>query len=493
MTEPSPAPVAPRASAEVTVLTAAQMRDLGTRLAGLLHHQGMGGAHIVVGSLGTTTQGHPTHNAAVLHQGKVVHIYDQVTVTSGSRSAGGHRAVTFQSHGAKFGLAVGQDLHQPAGVVADLAGQNLDALLVLSGSPFAQGKTGSWHRGAQAQAMQLAAPVAVANLVGGQDGQVFDGGSFVVAPDGTVVSRAGQFHEELILWEVGELSPKPPVAVPELEELYHAIVLGLTDYARKNGFTKAILGLSGGLDSALVAAMAVDALGAGNVTGVAMPSAYSTEHSLDDAAEQAKRLGLDFRTVPIQAMVDQFHSRLDLTGIAAENIQSRVRGAVLMAVSNMEGHLVLATGNKSELAVGYSTIYGDAVGGFAPIKDVLKSEVKDLANWRNHFAAEQGETEPIPGHSITKPPSAELRPNQRDTDSLPAYELLDPVLELIYTDSTDRAGLVAAGHNPDVVDLALRLVDKSEWKRRQYPLGPKVTALGFGRDRHLPTTNHWQE
>ncbi|BDZ43278.1 hypothetical protein GCM10025865_25770 [Paraoerskovia sediminicola] len=275
--------------------------------------------------------------------------------------------------------------------------------------------------------------------------------------------------------------------------VYRACVAGLAGYARKNGFTSVALGLSGGIDSALVAAIAADALGGTNVVGVSMPSRYSSDHSKDDAADVAKRLGADYRVQQIGPMVDAFETEMGLDGIAAENIQARVRGNILMALSNSEGHLVLATGNKTELAVGYSTIYGDAVGGYAPIKDVDKSRVWALARWRNNHALDRGELPPIPESSITKPPSAELRPGQVDQDSLPPYDLLDEVLDAYVEHAEGRADLLARGYDEAVVDKVLSLVDRAEWKRRQYPLGPKVTALAFGRDRRLPITSRWRE
>jgi NAD+ synthase (glutamine-hydrolysing) len=251
--------------------------------------------------------------------------------------------------------------------------------------------------------------------------------------------------------------------------------------------------MSGGIDSALVAAICADAIGGQNVVGVSMPSVYSSEHSKDDAEDLAKRIGADYRVQPIKPMVDAFEGELGLEGLAAENLQARVRGVILMALSNAEGHLVLATGNKSELAVGYSTIYGDAVGGFAPLKDLDKSRVWKLARWRNNAALDAGEIPPIPESSITKPPSAELRPGQVDQDSLPEYELLDEVLDAYVENAEGRSELLERGFDPAVVDKVLALVDRAEWKRRQYPLGTKVTALAFGRDRRLPITSAWRE
>ncbi|HEX9335613.1 MAG TPA: NAD(+) synthase, partial [Pseudonocardiaceae bacterium] len=279
----------------------------------------------------------------------------------------------------------------------------------------------------------------------------------------------------------------------EPAEVWAALVTGLRDYARKNGFRSAVLALSGGIDSAVVAALAVDALGADAVHAVSMPSDYSSEHSKTDAADLAERTGLHYDVQPIADMVRVFVGQLGLTGLAEENVQARCRGVTLMALSNANGHLVLATGNKTELAVGYSTIYGDAIGGFAPIKDVPKTLVWELARWRNAAAAERGEVPPIPENSITKPPSAELRPGQLDTDSLPDYLLLDDVLDDYVEGDRGYADLLAAGFDPALVERILRMVDAAEYKRRQYPPGTKISLKAFGRDRRLPITNAWRE
>jgi NAD+ synthase (glutamine-hydrolysing) len=267
----------------------------------------------------------------------------------------------------------------------------------------------------------------------------------------------------------------------------------LRDYVRKNGMSKVVLGLSGGIDSALAATIAADALGGQNVVGVSLPSRYSSDHSKDDAAILAKNLGAEYRVIPIEPLVAAFGEALHLDGVAAENLQARVRAIVLMGISNSEGPLLLATGNKSELATGYTTIYGDAAGGFAPIKDLDKTRVWDLARWRNADAASRGENPPIPVNSIEKPPSAELRPNQVDQDSLPPYDLLDEVLDAYVEHAEGRAELLARGFDVAVVDKVLSLTDRAEWKRRQYPPGTKVTALAFGRDRRLPITSRWRE
>jgi NAD+ synthase (glutamine-hydrolysing) len=262
---------------------------------------------------------------------------------------------------------------------------------------------------------------------------------------------------------------------------------------RKNRFRSVILALSGGIDSALTTTIAADAIGPDVVYVVLMPSRYSSGHSVTDAEDLVKRQGVHARTVPIQPVVDAFQADLQVTGLAAENLQARVRGVILMSLSNAEGHLVLTTGNKSEIATGYSTLYGDSAGGFAPIKDVPKTLVWELARWRNEEATRRGQIPPIPENSITKPPSAELAPGQLDTDTLPDYSVLDAVLEDYVVEDMGAAELVAAGHDPALVDRVIAMVDHAEYKRRQYPPGPKITPRNFGRDRRLPITNHWQE
>jgi NAD+ synthase (glutamine-hydrolysing) len=280
--------------------------------------------------------------------------------------------------------------------------------------------------------------------------------------------------------------------VTDEAEVWQALVMGLRDYVRKNGFRSVILAVSGGIDSSVVAAIAVDAVGGGQVYGVSMPSDHSSRHSRDDAADLARRTGLHYRVQPIQSMVDAFLANLALSGTAVENLQARVRGVILMALSNQDNHLVLTTGNKSELAVGYSTLYGDSVGGFNPIKDVPKTMVWRLATWRNADGQRRGETPPIPENSITKPPSAELRPGQLDTDSLPDYYELDPFLADYIDGDLGREALLAAGHDPALVDRIARMVDRAEYKRRQSAPGPKISIKAFGRDRRLPITNRFQ-
>jgi NAD+ synthase (glutamine-hydrolysing) len=286
----------------------------------------------------------------------------------------------------------------------------------------------------------------------------------------------------------GNIAPR----VADEAEVWQALVVGLRDYVRKNGFRSVIVALSGGIDSSVVAAIAVDAVGPEQVYGVSMPSEHSSQHSLDDAEDLARRTGLHYWVEPIRPMVDAFMANIELSGLAAENLQARVRAVILMALSNRDNHLVLTTGNKSELAVGYSTLYGDSVGGFNPLKDVPKTMVWRLAEWRNDEAERRSETAPIPQNSITKPPSAELRPGQLDSDSLPDYTELDPILADYVDSDLGRDALLAAGHDPVLVDRVLRMVDLAEYKRRQSAPGTKISIKAFGRDRRLPITNRYK-
>jgi NAD+ synthase (glutamine-hydrolysing) len=369
----------------------------------------------------------------------------------------------------------------------------------INGSPFHRGKVHEREDVLRDRAAEAGAWIVYVNTVGGQDELVFDGGSLVMAPDGTVAARALRFEEDLLVVGLdpasGTVEAETRPAWPEgAAEVYRAIVLGTRDYVRKNGFTEVVLGLSGGVDSALVAAIATDALGLEAVRALAMPSMYSSAESLEDARDVAGRLGIRLDVVPITGVFEAYAAALGpleaVEGLAAENLQARIRGNDLMAVSNRFGALVLATGNKSEYAVGYSTLYGDMAGGFAPIKDVPKTLVYELCAWRNAVAVDGGQTPPIPDRVMTKPPSAELRPDQRDTDSLPPYDVLDPILEAYVEDDLDVAAIVERGiGDAETVTRVARMVDRAEYKRRQAAPGVKITPKAFGRDRRLPITN----
>ncbi|TQJ51137.1 NAD+ synthase [Phycicoccus sp. SLBN-51] len=508
-----------------------------THLAAQLAADGHGELPVVVGYLDRAAPGTldtdpqrelPQNCAAVLHRGEVVaryakhHLPTYGVFDEARVFAPGHDLAVVRVRGVDVALAICEDIWQEGGPVSMAREAGAELLLVLNGSPYERDKDDVRLELATRRARQAECVLAYLNLVGGQDELVFDGDSIVVSPDGSVLARGPQFEQDLLVVDldvapstfdpsdvtegvtftsVSEEPAEPYAARPApcaerldpVGEVYEALVLGLRDYVRKNGMRSVVLGLSGGIDSALVAAVACDALGAENVHGVSMPSAYSSEHSKDDAADLADRTGLHYRVQAIKPMVEAFLGELGLTGVAEENLQARCRGVILMGLSNEEGHLTLATGNKSELAVGYSTIYGDSVGGFAPLKDVPKSLVWQLSTWRNEEAQRHGETMPIPPNSITKPPSAELRPGQVDQDSLPPYDVLDAILERYVSGAQGRAQLIEAGFEADVVDKVVSLVDRAEWKRRQFAPGPKISALAFGRDRRLPITSRWRE
>ncbi|CAA9360223.1 MAG: NAD synthetase / Glutamine amidotransferase chain of NAD synthetase [uncultured Nocardioidaceae bacterium] len=508
-------------------------------LAAKLDAEGLGELVVVVGYLGKALEsadrlgvprGSPQNCAAVVHRGAVVtryskhHLPNYGVFDEARYFVPGDTVEVIRVGGVDVAVCICEDLWQDGpSMAAKTAGAGL--LLVINGSPFEANKDDSRLELCARRAIEGECALAYVNMVGGQDELVFDGDSLVVDAGGALVARAGQFTEELLLadldltgareeartsevaglaihHQVIDSDPHPPydarpgvvaTALGDHAESYQALVLGLRDYVRKNRFATVLLGMSGGIDSTLVAAIACDAVGPENVYGVSNPSAYSSEHSKADAAEQAERTGLNFVTVPIPPMVEAFQRSVQLDGLAAENLQARIRAVIWMGLSNQSDHLVLACGNKSELAVGYSTLYGDAVGGFAPLKDVFKTQVWELAKWRNREAERTGQVPPIPQNVIVKEPSAELSPGQKDSDSLPPYPLLDAILEDYIECDHGSARLVADGYAQDVVEQVLRLVDRAEYKRRQYPPGPKVSARNFGRDRRLPITNAWRE
>jgi len=394
----------------------------------------------------------------------------------------------------EIGLSVCEDAWQEGLPFSEYSG--LPVIVNINGSPYHHGKIGEREEVLRRRAIETGAWILYVNAVGGQDELVFDGGSMVMAPDGTVAGRAAMFDEELLL--VG-MSPTTGAIVAQgaqwptgAEEVYRALVLGTRDYVRKNGFGEVVLALSGGIDSALVAAIAADAFGPAAVRVLAMPSVYSSPESLTDAEDCARRLGIRLDVVPIAGVVDAYGRVLEplgaADGLAAENLQARIRGNTSMAVSNATGTMVLATGNKSEYAVGYATLYGDMAGGFAPIKDVPKTLVYELCAWRNSQGPGDG---PIPARIMTKPPSAELRPDQKDTDSLPPYDTLDPIIERYVEDDLSAEEIVAAGFDAATVARVISLIDRAEYKRRQAAPGVKITPKAFGKDRRLPITNRY--
>jgi NAD+ synthase (glutamine-hydrolysing) len=405
----------------------------------------------------------------------------------------GDELLTFEIDGLRFATVICEDIWQSGGPVSQIASHNVDLTLVLNGSPFERSKTDTRLELVSELASKQSTAVAYVNLVGGQDDLVFDGNSFLIDAAGKEIARAKQFDTDLLIVEIESKNSIKPVTEStktqtDLAQVWNALVLGVRDYVQKNRFKSVVLGLSGGIDSAVCASIAVDALGAKNVFGVSLPSKYSSDHSLSDAALLANNTGLVYSTELIEPYVEQFVEKLELQGLAAENLQARIRAVVLMAKSNTDGHLLLSTGNKTELAVGYSTIYGDAAGGYAPIKDVEKTLVWDLARYRNELATKQGNTPPIPEASISKPPSAELRPDQLDQDSLPEYALLDRILELHIEQRMSESEIIAKGLDAKTVESVIRLVSISEWKRRQSAIGPRITKLAFGRERRLPIT-----
>ena len=459
----------------------------------------------------------PKNSVAVIHDGKIKaryvkrHLPNYGVFDEFRNFVAGDQSLVVRIHGVDVAVAICEDIWHS---LESIAARTPGLLVVPNGSPFERNKDDVRLALVQKRAKEIGAPVAYVNMTGGQDDLVFDGDSIVVGKDGSVLARTAQFDDQLILVDIDcvEGSSTPDVVISEEPathsdslnssiatplsddaEMWQGLVMGLRDYVGKNGFKSVVLGLSGGIDSALVAAIAIDALGAKRVNGVAMPSKYSSTHSVEDAQALADATGIHFRVTPIAPMVDAYMANLTLKGLAEENLQARVRGTTLMGISNQEGHLVLATGNKSELAVGYSTLYGDAVGGFAPIKDIYKTDVWALARYRNALATEQGLTPPIPERSITKEPSAELRPDQKDSDSLPHYLLLDRVLRAYVDEDHGYEALLADGFDPELVRRVISLVDKAEFKRRQYPPGTKVSGRAFGKDRRLPMTSRWNE
>ncbi|MEX2289118.1 MAG: NAD+ synthase [Mycobacteriales bacterium] len=513
-------------------------------LAAGLAEDGAGDVAVVVGYCGRSETpspalgrpaGEPQNSAAVLYGGRVVsryakhHLPNYGVFDEFRYFVRGDRLPVVRLHGVDVATVVCEDLWQEGGPLKVACSAQAGLVVCINGSPYERGKDDLRAPLAARRAAEAGAPVVYVNCVGGQDELVFDGDSFVVDAAGRVVARAPLWEEGLMVVDLevraassdgtgpvdaGDgttmaiervtLSEEPLPAyepgVPQVAdplddcaEVWEALVTATRDYVGKNRFRSVVLGLSGGIDSALVATIARDALGPDRVHVVGMPSQWSSDHSVGDAEELARRQGLHWSVVAIAPMVDAWLAAVPLTGLSVENLQARVRGTTLMALSNEHGHLVLTTGNKSEAATGFSTLYGDSAGGFAPIKDVPKLLVFELARWRNRVAAERGEVPPIPENTISKPPSAELAPGQLDSDRLPAYDVLDPLLDAYVERDQGRAELLAAGFEEATVDRVVQLVDAAEYKRRQSPPGPKITGRAFGRDRRLPITSRWRE
>jgi NAD+ synthase (glutamine-hydrolysing) len=510
------------------------------RLAGDLAADGLGELAVVVGYLDAdgparlgadaAPDAGPRDALAVLHGGRVAcryfkHHLPNYGVFDEDRYFVPGRTLSILRLGeVDIALTVCEDMWQAGGPFAAARTARAGLAISINGSPYELNKDDVRLPLVARRAAEADAAVAYVNMVGGQDELVFDGDSVIVTAAGEVLARGPQFAEHLLVHDLDlpaaatgehpetigglrvELTELPApdhpggtvtggVAArlaPEEAEVWHALVLGLRDYVQKNRSGSVLVGLSGGIDSSVVATIAVDALGPSNVVGVSMPSQHSSAHSRDDASELAKRLGLDYRVEPIQPMVDAFLANLSLSGLAVENLQARVRAVILMALSNQEGGLVLTTGNKSELAVGYTTLYGDSVGAFNPLKDVPKTMVWRLAKWRNLAALARDEQPPIPDNVIAKPPSAELRADQLDSDTLPEYPELDAILAGYVDGDLGRDGLVEAGHDPATVDKVIWMVDAAEYKRRQSAPGTKISIKAFGRDRRLPITNRYR-
>ncbi|HXF56849.1 MAG TPA: NAD+ synthase [Actinomycetota bacterium] len=471
------------------------------------------------------------HNAAALLQdGRVVARYHKVKLPNYGvfdekrYFVPGRAGCPVRLASSALGISVCEDAWLPGPPFDEYRRAGVSVVPNINGSPYHRGKVAERLEVCRARALETGAWIVYVNAVGGQDELVFDGGSMVVSPQGELVWWAAMFEEDLLLVDLevpeapagfpgpglpaaapSRAGSKPPLPDPTRppwptgpEEVYRALLLGLVDYVRKNGFREVILGLSGGIDSSLTATLAADALGPRAVRALAMPSPYSSPESLEDAAEVARRLGIRLDVIEIGEVFKAYLAALAEVfagteeNVAEENLQARIRGNLLMALSNKFGSLVLATGNKSEMATGYSTLYGDMAGGFAPIKDVPKTLVYELARWRNARAEAAGEIPPIPERVLAKPPSAELRPGQRDTDTLPPYELLDPILEEYVEHDRSPEELVEAGFDPELARRVAAMVDRAEYKRRQAPPGVKITPKAFGRDRRLPITNAYR-
>ena len=460
--------------------------------------------------------------AAIIHDGELVDVYHKHLLPNYGvfdeqrYFRAGTSTRVYGVGGVAVAINVCEDIWRPDGPMAEQAALGAGLVVNINGSPYHRGKRAEREAMLAARARQAGAAIAYVNVVGGQDELVFDGGSIVVSPSGEVLARAPQFEEALVVCDIpvedrdpgcgdgyiavcGPATDRrpipPPIKAPALDdmaEVYGALVTGTRDYALKSGFENAIVALSGGIDSSLVAAIAADALGAENVLGISMPSRYSSDASAMDAQALSAGLGMRLLSSSIEPAFSAYLDTLQpMFGgaepdVTEENLQARVRGNIVMALSNKFGYLALTTGNKSEYATGYATLYGDMLGGFAVIKDVPKTMAYDLCRYRNTISAV------IPESVIDKPPSAELRPDQLDADSLPPYEVLDPILKAYVEDDMSLGDIVGLGHPPDTVSQVLSLVDRAEYKRRQAPPGVKITERNFGRDRRMPIINRYR-
>lgn len=459
---------------------------------------------LVFGFVNNTEDGQRFNSAAVMKDGQVLGVYNKQNLPNHSvfdekrYFNEGHQHLIFEYLGHKFGVLICEDVWSLT-TVQQLAQLNVETALVLNASPYEVGKP--QHRIATLKelAKQLHIHLVYNNQVGGQDDLIFDGTSFVINNNGDIALQAPSFKEDLYFadYEIENKSYKVVESAPALDtmaEIYQSLVLATRDYIQRSGFPGVILGLSGGIDSALTLAIAVDAIGADKVQAVMMPYTYTSQISVEDATEQAKRMGVTFGIAEIHPIVNSFMQTLfpffgnSPADATEENLQARARGTLLMGLSNKFGNLVLSTGNKSELAVGYCTLYGDMVGGFAVLKDVYKTIVFELAKYRNSI----GETPVIPERVITRPPSAELRPDQKDQDSLPAYDVLDAILYAYIEEDQSQEDIIAKGFDKEVVEKVIGLVDRNEYKRRQGCIGPRITSRSFSRERRYPIINGWK-
>lgn len=511
-------------STDIQQAAATAATDLATDLA----TEGLGDLTLIVGTLGLTATGKPTNEAIVIANGQIQASYSKRHLPTygvfdeGRVFTAGTEPLTIEvTDKASVALVICEDLWRADDTELSATTEGADVLVSVNASPFEVGKTDARAEVVQRTTKATNTPLAYVNSVGTQDELIFDGKSMFVDREGIIQQGPG-FRDTVLVadlnLESGEFAaaavttsntglvkvdyPSTRTSDAEqqstLEDIYLGLVQSVRDFVHKCGLESVAIGLSGGIDSALVAAIAVDALGPERVFGLSMPSGHSSDHSKDDAHDLAERTGLNLRTVAIESLVEAYqdstsNAGIELTGLAVENLQARIRGMLLMALSNSEGPMVLATGNKSELAVGYSTIYGDAVGGYAPLKDVYKTIVWDLARWRNaNCEGFENQTPPIPESSIEKPPSAELRPGQLDSDSLPDYDVLDGILARYIDDRAQLDAIVTAGYDASLVREIISKTNLAEYKRRQYPPGPKVTKIAFGRDRRMPIANRFK-